>query len=107
MPVSAAQRCVSLPCGILPGPTPPAGHVSRSRLGDLLHLGVCQRFGDDPLDQLAITDAPLLSLLGHKAERRHAGLRVHFQQVDTSLALRVVPAEIAPRRALAAEKAMG
>ena len=48
-----------------------------------------------------------LGLLGHQAERRHAGLGVDLEQIEAGLAQLVVPAEVGTRRAPAAEQAVG
>ena len=45
-------------------------------------------------------------LLGHQAERRHAGLGVDLEQEQPVHAVLVVPAEIGARRAPAAEQAV-
>ena len=56
--------------------------------------------------RVGIIDAARPRLLGHQAERRHAGLGVDLEQIEPGLALLVVPAEIGARRAPAAEQAV-
>ena len=61
---------------------------------------------DQPLDQLAVSDALELRLLGDEAERGHARLGVDLEQIDARFAQLIVPAEVGARRALAAEQLM-
>src|SRR6476661_3036713 len=79
----------------------------RSRRRDERARRSCERFLDQPLDQLAIGDALELRLLGHKAQRGHARLCVDLEQVDARLAQLVIPSKVGTRGALAAKQLVG
>jgi hypothetical protein len=89
---------------------PPAGSsapwFSPSLRGNkALRGGQAQRVGHDRLDQIGIAHAHVPRLFGHEAERGHPRLGVHFQQEQARQAgLFIVPAEIGPAGALAAEQ---
>ena len=62
-------------------------------------------YREDSLDQFGIVDAQLRRLLGHEAERRHAGLGVDLQKNEN--VVNIVITKIGPGHAAAAHGRVG